>query len=413
MRDPPPRRVPRVRARRHRPARPRPRRAGRSAPGRGAAARPAARCRRAPRSGRGVPAVAARRRRGPRGGLRRPAGTRRPRPGSGAAGWWGGCCGPGWAARRRPAGPRRRGPPASSGGEQTVRRYARAQASGVTAGPVRRCSPGRSRPGACSEPAVVAGDPHRLGPVGRAELLHRSPRGGCGPCRRTGGRRAITATGAPYSASRSVSSSRGVSGQGGRVSASAASDGSTYRPPACTRRITSASAPPGEPLGRKPRAPAVSACRRCAGRPCPVRITTAHAGRAPAPARRPPRCRPAPGISRSTTATSGRCASAASTAAPPVGGLGHHLEVRLQAEQGGERQPDQFLVVGEQDADHGGHRHGRLQGEDAVRPGGCAARRRPRRAARPARAARGCARPGRRRSAPSLRTVILATSPPG
>ena len=58
----------------------------------------------------------------------------------------------------------------------------------------------------------------------------------------------------------------------------------------------------------------------------------------------------------------------------PAADLGHDLQVGLQGEQRGQRAADQRLVIGEQQADRGGH--------GVIMTRGPAARSRPRRAVR-------------------------------
>ena len=53
-----------------------------------------------------------------------------------------------------------------------------------------------------------------------------------------------------------------------------------------------------------------------------------------------------------------------------VGGLAHDLDVVLGIEQGGESGPDEFLVVGQPDPDHGSLRLGRQPRPDAKPPSG-------------------------------------------
>ena len=81
-----------------------------------------------------------------------------------------------------------------------------------------------------------------------------------------------------------------------------------------------------------------------------------------------------PGISTSSSATSGRCSSTAASTSSPRADLGHHLEVGLEAEQGGERAAHQGLVVGEQEPDrrsvmpgHGQHRRAKPRGSTGAR----------------------------------------------
>ena len=166
-------------------------------------------------------------------------------------------------------------------------------------------------------------------------------------------RPAISSIGAPSAASSRTSASRGVSGLSPAAIASAASSGSTCRPPACTVRTTSARVAAEVVFGRNPRTPADSARFRCPGRPWLVMITVATRGevRVSSSATAIPS---APGICRSSTATSSSHLRRNGQRLVAGCGLRHHRQVVLEVEQLGERDPDEVLVIGEQHPDHAG-----------------------------------------------------------
>ena len=60
-----------------------------------------------------------------------------------------------------------------------------------------------------------------------------------------------------------------------------------------------------------------------------------------------------PGISTSSNATSGECSQHRLDRRVAGPHLGDHLEVRLEAEQRGDRAADERLVVGQHQPDHG------------------------------------------------------------
>ena len=93
-------------------------------------------------------------------------------------------------------------------------------------------------------------------------------------------RRAIVATDEPSRAACSTSVSRGVSGDSPATRLSVASDGSTTRRPACTRRTASASWAAGVSLTTKPLAPDFIARCRKPGRPNVVTMSTRVSGKA-------------------------------------------------------------------------------------------------------------------------------------
>ena len=205
-----------------------------------------------------------------------------------------------------------------------------------------------------SEPAVALGDqrPPRHGC--RRRSCRSRPRGGCGRCPRRGtAARRSTATDAPSRAARSTSVSRAVSGDSPATRLSVARAGSTTRRPACTRRTASASwragvsfttKPDGAGLQGAPQEPG-PAERRHDEHPHVRELRASRAAVASMPS--------SPGISTSSSATSGRCSRTAATTASPRADLGDDLEVRLEAEQRGERAADERLVVGQQQPDHG------------------------------------------------------------
>src|SRR5664279_5702285 len=162
----------------------------------------------------------------------------------------------------------------------------------------------------------------------------------------------MSSTRQPPAASSSTSVSREVRGLSPALMASAANCGSTYRPPPCTVRMTSASTCAETVFGTNPPTPAANARLRWPGLPWLVTIRLAQSGSsdrnssATAMLSRP-------GICRFSTATSGRCRRAMATASVPRRRLGDHLEIGLHAEQRGDRDTDEILVVGEQNADHG------------------------------------------------------------
>ncbi len=113
-----------------------------------------------------------------------------------------------------------------------------------------------------------------------------------------------------------------------------ASEGSSTRSPAATLRIAATRSSGGAVFSRNPSTCAPSAWRRWPGLPCPVSMSVRRqAGsftRSSAAAARPSS---APGMSMSSTATSGRWTSAEETAAFACVHRGHDLQVRFEAEQ--------------------------------------------------------------------------------
>ena len=203
------------------------------------------------------------------------------------------------------------------------------------------------------QPALLLGHPRRLDPGAGAGLADRrgqvvahrplrqeQPARRCRPRSRRPRRPAARRPPAP------------TAGWRPSASAAAARSRSMTRSPAITARMPRASSATGASLTRKPAAPTSIARRRKPGRPKVVRMTARQLGHAPWPARGRPRCRRRPGISMSSSATSGRCSRAAVDDGVPAADLGHDLEVVLQLEQGPQRPADQRLVLGDEHPDH-------------------------------------------------------------
>ena len=150
-----------------------------------------------------------------------------------------------------------------------------------------------------SQPAVLVGDPARLGTVGGAGLADRGGQVVAhGPLGQEQPRPRSRPPTHPSRAARSTSVSRAVSGESPATRLSAASAGSTTRSPACTRRTASASCRAGVSLTTNPSAPACSARRRNPGRPNVVTISTRVDGQRLLAGRGSPRCRPCPASPR-------------------------------------------------------------------------------------------------------------------
>ena len=162
----------------------------------------------------------------------------------------------------------------------------------------------------------------------------------------------MSAAVAPSRAAASTSRSRSVSGLAPSAIAAAASAGSITRPPGehhphrvgelRRRRVLDQ-----EAGGARLDGPAQVAGAAEGGEDQRPRSGSSRASAAAAS--RPSR----PGISMSSSATSGRCARAGCERLVAPAGLGHDLDVVLQREQAGERAAHHRLVLGDQDADHG------------------------------------------------------------